>query len=55
MKQQIKLTLEEVATLAVERLIDQGKLDNKITQVDWHFDSWNLKKGYLTMSQEDQT
>ena len=53
MKQQIKLTLEEIATLAAERLVDQHKLNNDTaTYVDWHFDTWNLKNGYVLISQE---
>ena len=52
MKQQIKLTLDELCTLAVERLIDKGNLNNTSTYVDWHFDTWRLKDGYVIVSQE---
>lgn len=53
MKQQIKLTLKEVATLAIDRLISQGELVNKRTDVDWYFDTWKLSDGYIVISQED--
>lgn len=53
MKRQMKVTLDELVNLAVERLIAQGKLDSGITDVDWHFDTWRLKDGYVIISQED--
>ena len=52
MKKQIELSLEELAALAVERLIEQGKLDNVGTNADWHFSQWWPERSYVVFSQE---
>jgi hypothetical protein len=54
MKHQLKLSLEEVIKLAIERLIEQGKLSSVATHVDWHFNTWKISDGYVVISQEDQ-
>jgi hypothetical protein len=53
MKNQVMLSLKELATLAVERLIEQGRLDNVGTTVDWYLSHWTPEKGYVVLSQED--
>ena len=53
MQNQIKLSLEELATLAIERLISKGKLDSGLTDIDWHFNNWKLSSSYAILSQED--
>lgn len=53
MKQQLKLTLEELVTLASERLVEQGKLkNNTVADITLHFDTYALEEGYVVISQE---
>lgn len=53
MKNQVKLSLEELATLAAERLIEQGKLNSIGTTAEWHISQWTPEESYVILSQED--
>ena len=52
MKQKIVLTPEELAKLAVYKLVDEGKLpDNTIINVDWNIDNWNFQNSTIELSE----
>lgn len=53
MKKQIELSLSELVTLAIERLIELKKLDVAETEVEWNLSQWTPQKGYVIISQED--
>ena len=53
MKQKIVLTPEELAKLAVYKLVDEGKLpNNTVITVDWHIDNWNFQNSTIEFSEE---
>lgn len=52
MKQKIVLTPEELAKLAVYRLVDEGKLPNNTSiNVDWNINHWNFQKSTIEFSE----
>ena len=53
MKKQIELSLSELVTLAIERLVELNKLDVAETDVEWNLSLWTPQRGYVVISQED--
>ena len=48
MKQKIVLTPEELAKLAVYKLVDEGKLpNNTIISVNWNINNWNFQNSTI--------
>ena len=52
MKQKLVLTPEEVAKLAVYKLVDEGKLpNNTIIRVDWNINNWEFQNSTIEFSE----
>ena len=51
MKEIIQLTPDEIATLAVQKLIDLGKISYNNVNVNWDVNPWSFKQSTITISE----
>ncbi len=54
MKEIIQLTPDEIATLAVQKLIDLGKISYNNVNVNWDVNPWSFKQSTITISEVKQ-
>ena len=51
MKEMLQLTPDELAVLAVQRLVDLGKISYPNINVNWDINNWNFKSSVITISE----